>query len=392
MNTLSRITLAALLLVPLLRAVPANAGGIPDSRFGIIETYYAPAEASALGAGWTRVTFEWNQIQPHGPGDWVEFPVSDATLDAERAAGREVVGLLITTPGWATAQFGGKHVPSGLELPVDDPRNLWATFVRALVGRHRGRIRHWIVWNEPDIWGTDFQSWGGTVEEFARLQEVAYLAAHEANSEVIIHLAALTHWWDANYGRELYIRRLLDVLTTLPDAAEHNYYFDAFTLHLYFSADNIYDLSQLYYGILGEYGLRQPLWIAETNAPPSDDPAWPIQGAQFQISQEDQAAFVVQGLALALAGGAQRVALYKMIDLDDDRVNPEPFGLLRVDGSRRPACTAYRVAVAYLAGFRQATLERRDSATVVSVRRVNGWTTVAWARGPEEVTVQVQAR
>ncbi len=387
-----RLWLLGLLLL-LVAAPPVQAGGIPDRRFGVIESYHAPADATALGAGWTRVTFEWNQIQPNGPDEWVEYPVPDSVIAAEVAAGREVVGLIIASPGWALAQFGGKNVPSGLDLPVDDPNNLWAVFVRRLVARHP-EIRHWIIWNEPDIWGTDFQSWGGDAESFARLLKVAYLAAHEANPDVIIHLPAVTHWWDANYGRELFIRRLLTALQADPEAAAHGYYFDAFTLHLYFNPDTLYDLPQLYYGILAEYGITdKPLWIVETNAPPSDDPAWPIPGnaPRFRITQEDQANFVLEGFAMALAGGAQRIGFYKMRDLESDRVNPEPFGLVRLDGSRRPAFTAWQTATRYLAGFRRAKLLRRDAAGVVQVARAGGWTTVVWARGPEPVEVDVPA-
>ncbi|MBN1261431.1 MAG: hypothetical protein JXB35_12205, partial [Anaerolineae bacterium] len=369
----------------------AWAQGIPDRRFGVIETYHAPGAATETGAGWTRVTFEWNQIQPNGPEEWIEYPIPDAAIAREVAAGREVIGLIITTPGWATAQFGGKNVPAGLHLPVDDPHNLWAHFVRTLISRHQGRIQHWIIWNEPDIWGTDFQSWGGSVEEFARILEIAYRIAHELDPAAVIHLPAMTHWWDANYGRELYLRRLLDVITTLPEAAENHYFFDAFTLHLYFNADTIFDLSQYYYGILNTYGLSAPLWLVETNAPPSDDPTWPIRGPNFQITQEDQAAFIVQGFAMALAAGAQRIGFYKMADLESDHVNPEPFGLVRLDGSYRPALEAYRTATYYLAGFRQASLTRRDDATVVTVRRSNGWTTVAWARGVEAIDVTIPA-
>jgi len=394
LRLLSLFSAVLLLLPPAVSAAPAahpSAARIPDPRFGIIETYHAPADAAASGAGWTRVTFEWNQIQPTGPESWVEYPVSDATLDAERAAGREIIGLLVTAPGWAWAQFGGKNVPAGLELPIDDPGNLWATFVRQMVTRHRSHIRHWIIWNEPDIWGTDFQSWGGSVEEFARLLEVAYRVAREANPNAIIHLPAITHWWDANYGRELFLERLLNALAQLPEAEKYGYFFDAFTLHLYFNVDTIYDLSQYYYGLLHAHGISKPLWIVETNAPPSNDPVWYIPAPNFNITLEEQAAFMIQGIAMALAAGAERTAIYKMADREGDHVNAEPFGLVRLDGTRRPAFTAYQVAITYLAGFRQANLVRRDSATVINVRRSNGWTTVAWARGTEPVEVRIRA-
>lgn len=376
-------------------AKPASIGtqppSAPDKRFGIIETYQAPEHATAIGAGWTRVTFEWNQIQPAGPDSWVEYPVPDAALDAEVAAGRELVGLLVTAPGWAWAQFGGKNVPAGLDLPISDPDNLWATFVRQMVARHRSRIKHWIIWNEPDIWGTDFQSWGGTVEEFARLTEVAYRVAKEVNPAAVIHLPAVTHWWDANYGRELFFARLLDALAQRPEAASNGYFFDAFTLHLYFNVDTIYDLSQLYHSILASHGLSKSLWIVETNAPPSDDPAWPIDKPNFRITQEEQAAFIVQGLAMALAAGAQRMGIYKMADREGDHVNAEPFGLVRLDGSRRLAFGAFQVATTYLSGFQEADLLRRDDATVIGVRRNNGWTTVAWARGTKPVEARIRA-
>jgi len=370
---------------------PGTAAGIPDRRFGVVESYTTPQAANALGAGWTRVTFEWNQIQPNHVGEWNEHPVADATLNAEVAAGREIVGLISATPGWAIDHSKGMGVPAGLYLPSDQPENTWATFVRALMTRHAGRIRHWIIWNEPDIWDTNYQSWGGTVDDFVQLMRVTYTVAHEIDPNMVIHLPAVTHWWDANYGRELFLRRFLQALAADSMAGQNNYYFDALTLHIYFNPDSVYDLSRFYLNLLGEFGIYKPLWIAETNAPPSNDPAWPVPNPQFNITQEDQAAYIIQGLAMALAAGAQRVAVYKLADVASDSVNPEPFGLVRQDGSRRPAFTAYQVATRYLAGFTRASLDRRDDAAVITVERDSGWTTVAWARGSADVTVQVTA-
>jgi len=387
----SRITFHLLCLLIFILPQPASAAGIPDRRFGVVESYAAPQAASALGAGWTRVTFEWNQIQPNNASEWNEQPVADTVLDAELAAGREIVGLIAATPGWAVDGSKGVGVPAGLYLPNDLPDNTWATFIRKLMTHHAGRIHHWIIWNEPDIWDTNFQSWGGTVDDFVQLMRVTYTVAHEVDPNIVIHLPAVTHWWDVNYGRELFLRRFLQTLTADSMAGANNYYFDALTLHIYFNSDTVYDLSRFYLNLLGEFGIYKPLWIAETNAAPSDDPSWPVANPQFNITQEDQAAYIIQGFAMALAAGAQRVAVYKLADLASDTANPEPFGLIRQDGSRRPAFTAYQVATRYLAGFTHATLERRDDAAVVSVERDGGWTTAAWARGPADVTVQVTA-
>ncbi|MGC9393374.1 MAG: glycosyl hydrolase [Anaerolineae bacterium] len=386
-----RTTFHALCLLVLILPCPAAAAGIPDRRFGVVESYTAPRAANTLGAGWTRVTFEWNQIQPNNASEWNEHPVSNAVLDAERAAGREIVGLIVATPGWATDHASGVGVPAGLRLPNDHPDNTWATFIRKLMTHHAGRIQHWIIWNEPDIWETGFQSWGGTVDDFVQLMRVTYTIAHEVDPNMVIHLPAVTHWWDVNYGRELFLRRFLQTLTADPMAGQNNYYFDALTLHIYFNPDTVYNLSRFYLNLLGEFGIYKPLWIAETNAAPSDDPAWPVANPQFNITQEDQAAYIIQGFAMALAAGAQRIAVYKLADLASDTANPEPFGLVRQDGSRRPAFTAYQVATRYLAGFTHATLDRRDDAAVVTVERDGGWTTVVWARGPADVTVQVTA-
>ncbi|MBN2390707.1 MAG: hypothetical protein JXR84_08290 [Anaerolineae bacterium] len=388
---ISRITFHVLCLLALVLPNPTNAASIPDRRFGVVESYVAPQAASALGAGWTRVTFEWNQIQPNGVNEWIEYPVADAVLDAELAAGREIIGLIVATPGWAADYASGVGVPAGLRLPNGHPDNTWATFIRKLMTRHAGRIRHWIIWNEPDIWDTNFQSWGGSVEDFVQLMRVTYTVAHEVDPNMVIHLPAVTHWWDANYGRELFLRRFLQTLTADAMAGQNNYYFDALTLHIYFNPDTVYDLSRFYLNLLGEFGIYKPLWIAETNAAPSDDPAWPVANPQFNITQEDQATYIIQGLAMALAAGAQRVAVYKLADQASDTANPEPFGLVRQDGSRRPAFTAYQVVTRYLAGFTHATLDRRDDAAVVTVERDGGWTTVAWARGPADATVQVTA-
>ena len=143
-----------------------------------------------------------------------------------------------------------------------------------------------------------------------------------------------------------------------------------------------------------EHGFDKPLWLTETNAAPSTDPAWPVPNPTFAITLDEQAHFIIQSMAMALAAGANRVAIYKMADVPADRAaNPEPFGLVRQDGSRRPAFSAFQVGASYLAGFTEAALtERNDLYTLVTVKRGDsGWTTVAWTRQPSPQKISVPA-
>ncbi|MGD8969385.1 MAG: glycosyl hydrolase, partial [Anaerolineae bacterium] len=337
------------------------AAGIPDRRFGVVQAHEAPAAATSLGAGWTRVTFEWNRIQPDNPDEWNSVPISDQDVNSELAQGRQVVGLLVTTPGWATDLDIGPGVPRGLHLPPEDPGNLWANFVRTIVGRYAGRIDHWIVWNEPDIPRSSVDtSWGGSIQDFVRLLQVASTVAKETNPNAVIHMAAITHHHD-----EHWFGRFIDTLVAQPGAAENGYYFDVATLHLYHEPEKIYDITAHYSQMMRGRGIHKPIWIAETNAYLS------------RATPEEQAFFVFQAFSLEIAAGAQRIAVYKMADTEtDSAADPEPFGLVRMDGSRRPAFTAYQVAATYLAGFRGGSWDRRDAFSLVTIDRGDRTTSV----------------
>jgi hypothetical protein len=307
-----------------------------------------------------------------------------------RGAGQSHVGLLIGIPDWAR---DAADLPKGLWLPPTNPANTWAAFVRQAVSRYRGRIDHWIIWNEPDIAETEIaHTWDGSVADFAQLQRSAYLAAKEANPNAVIHLSAFTYWADYYAGTEQYMARLLDEIRTDPQAPQHNYYFDVATAHLYFQPNQIYDLLGLFSGIMRERGLMQPIWLVETNAPPKDDPAWTVADWTLSVTQDEQAAFVPQALATALAAGAERIAIYKLKDTTDDRAaNPEPFGLLRLDGSPRPAYAGYKIALRYLAGSTTAERERWNEIGQIRLGQSGQTTTVLFARLPTWQRAEVAA-
>ena len=356
-----------------------------DRRFGVIESFEDPAAADRLGATWTRARFQWAEVQPDGPAQW-EPPLDDEALDAELAAGREVVGLLIGIPDWARDRRG---LPRGLSLPAGDPDNTWGVFVAEAVGRYAGRIDRWIIWNEPDIDDPDApgHTWDGDIEQFAQLQRVAWLAAKEANPDAVIHLGAFTYFWDPGY-----FDRFLDVLAADPDAAANDFYFDAATAHLYFQPNAVYNVLYAFRQVMADHGLDKPIWLVETNAPPMDDPYWVVPNWTLAVSLGEQAAFIPQALAAALSAGAERIAVYKLKDTAGDRVaNPEPFGLMRWDESRRPAFDTYRVAIRLLGDVTAAERERWDAVGQVRLTQPGQTTTVLFARLPDSQTVRVPA-
>ena len=391
-HTPTLLTVLALTAILFLANVTSAQSAPPDPRFGAVEAFRSPADAAELRLGWERIIFFWNQLQPNGPDEWNEFHFEDGWLADATEYGRQIVGLLEGTPGWATDGSPGAGVPRGLYLPIDDPNNLWANFMRTIVRRYAGRIDHWIIWNEPDIAPGEYGTqWEGSVADFVQLTKVAYLVAKQENPNAVIHFAGLTYWHDVVNGRPLYLQRYIDEARKDPDGAENNTFFDAISLHIYFTTDSIYDITTQFAAVLRRNGLSQAIWINETNAPPFDDPLNPWTIPDWEVTLDQQAGFIIQAFAQGLAAGAQRIAIYKLADIPPYAPGYEPYGLVRSDGTRRPAFDAMRVVTTYFAGTRSARMDRTAAHSIVTLDRGEQTTRVLWARGKKDVPVSLPA-
>jgi hypothetical protein len=357
-----------------------------DARFGIVDSFVNTAEANAAGAGWTRVFFRWDVIQPAGPSDWKPTNVPDTLLDAEIAAGREVAAVLIGTPAWATESGASTAVP---------PLEYWGDFVYKIASQYKGRIKYWIIWNQPDVTdpASPSRTWDGTPEDYYRLLKEAYLNIKSVDPSMQVHLAGLTYTWDSDHGNSQYLSRLLDLIVADPEAATNNYFFDRASYHLYYNPRRMLEILTDVRSILDAHGLgSKPIWLNETNAPPSADSLEPLTGpAGISVTLPEQSAFVIQAFALALAGGAERVAFNKMRNDYPHPESVEPYGLLRADNSRRPAFAAFQAVSAYFAGLTKSHWLQLGDVYVVTLDRGGQTTTVLWNTIATPVTFSLNA-
>jgi hypothetical protein len=367
-----------------------------EGRFGIVEGMWYPDLTCSLGVGWERLIFSWADHQPNGPDDWQGFlNIPDEWLRSAAACNREIVALVKHVPAWATDGTPGIGVPRGLYLPVDDPDNLWAGFMRRMGAYYASRgVQRFIILNEPDIlpgvYGYEFE---GTVEDYAQMVRVAYLAVTEGNLAASIHLAGTTYWHDLNSGQRLYTDRLLEALRADPDGEQHGYYFDALSLHIYFRSDTVYDIVRVYRDLFEQYGFGdKAIWITETNASPNLDPGWPVVRPQFQITLDQQAAYVIHAAALGLAADADRIAVYKLYDQNLPQ-GGESFGLLNpADSTPRPAFYAWQTVNTVFSGVESAALARSETINLVRLDHADARSTfAAWARTERAVTITIAA-
>ncbi|MEW5961292.1 MAG: hypothetical protein AB1801_26510, partial [Chloroflexota bacterium] len=374
------ITLGLLGLVSLIRVAPSLEAQEPpapfDPRFGLVDSFVNTAEANAAGAGWTRIFLRWDVVQPGGPSDWKPANVPDTFLEAEIAAGREVVAVLIGTPAWAT--------PGGASTAVP-PIEFWGDFVFKIAAQYQGRIKHWVIWHQPDVIdpASPNHTWDGVEADYLRLLKEAYFKIKAVDPAMQVHLAGLTYTEDLSRGQPQYLSRLLDLIVADPQAAQSNYFFDVVSYHLYYNPRQMLEILIDVRSILDSYGLgNKPIWINETNAPPSEDFLEPLQSpAAFNITLDEQSAFVIQAFALALAGGAERVAFNK---LRNETVHPEsvePYGLLRGDNSRRPVFSAFQIVAKHFAGTGPTTWQQLGEVYLVTLDRNGQTTTVLWTTG-----------
>jgi hypothetical protein len=373
---------AGLLLPALATAAPVPSK--PTGIFGAVEAFRAGALASEAGLSWQRVSFLWHGLQPNGPDDWNAFYFPDAELNAELAAGRTIVGLLMSPPAWANGTGRAADPPRNFALAPDDPHNLWTAYVSKVVKTYQGRIDTWILWNEPDIWDPTFPiyNWSGTVTDYYRLVKRGYLAAKAANPNATVALGGQTYWWDKKNNRDLFMKRFLDVAAGDETAAANGFYFDAVVLHLYNDPSTLYDVPVYYKQLLAAYGLDKPIWINETNAVPHDDPQSPLPRSDYRLTLDEQASYIIQAIANALAAGVERIGFYKMRDDAGYAPGSEPYGLVSANGSPKPVYTAVKTAVKLLERAGPATRSNEKGVTRVTFTKPGTRTTVLWNTTP----------
>jgi hypothetical protein len=320
-----------------------------ESFFGAVQAIYNPDRAAQAGVQWERLIFPWSLIQKNGPNSWANGYFTDQQIAQEAARGIQIVGLAAYTPQWATSTprtARTTNVPANLYLPFDDPNNYWGQFMYKLAQRYAGQVNTWIVWNEPDMYTDQIMyTWDGSITDMYQLVKVAYQAVKKANPNAKVVLPGLTYWYDKQGGRPLYLARFMEAASKDPSAPANGDYFDVVDLHQYTNPLNIYAAVRVFQRTLAQYGLNKPIWVGEANVVPDDDPINLI-GPAFHATMDQQASYIIQAFALARAAGAERMSVYKMTDEQPEGAH-ELYGLVRSDGSIRPAFTAYQTAVKY---------------------------------------------
>jgi hypothetical protein len=343
-----------------------------DERFGAVDAHLDPNGAAESRVGWERVTFDWGLMEP-GPSTGVlNTGLEQEWFTDARSSGREIVGLLINTPVWATEGRPDIGVPAGLYLSPSDPGNVWARFVREVVGIYGQRgVNHWIIWDNPNIPSAVYgHGWEGSIQDYYQLVKVAYIAAKEANPNAQIHLAGYSQTYDAQW-----LQKLMDVIVNDPTAPDNNFYFDSATLHLYYDTGLYSRTVANAFLVMQQNEIFKDIWIVESGAYPPD-----IALREYpEVTPDQHASFVIQSAALGLAAGVQRVGVDHFVDARTEEGDILP-GLLDPAGGTRPAYASYGVVTEYFAGWQAASHRQLDFVEYVRIRHGDRVTHVAWAR------------
>ena len=222
---------------------------------------------------------------------------------------------------------GQDEAPAGTRL---NPTNPWARYVGEAVKRYMPggeagtRIRHWEIWNEPDL----CHFWSGTPQEYARLLKVAYIAIKSVDADAYVVFGGLAHF--AN-GKWLY--EMLDALRADPLSERYDGFFDAAGSHHYSLSYISYQYTRKVRNALNRRGWRhKPIWITESGVPICDDYPGPTCPSPWRATAMEQASYIWQNIAYTrLAGGGP--IFHFMLHDDCGNVvavdSPDGFGLAK---------------------------------------------------------------
>ena len=283
--------------------------------------------------------FPWREIEP--TQDQFHWEATDRVVAGAEYYGLDLVVRLDQHPAWVS------EVDLALNAPPEKLAD-YRDFVQRVAERYRGRIRAYIIWNEPNL----AIEWGGQPPDpvgFTKLLQVGYEAVKAGDPEALVVAAGLAPT-NSNEAQAMDDRLFLQAMYRAGASA----YFDVLGAHPYSfgqapaasESDSNYPafrrLAELR-AIMVENGDRhKPVWITEmgwTIDPPRDQ-------TDIRVSLEQQATYLVESLEL-IRREWPWVELITVWNLSRPMLG-DPFGgysLLDESGQPRPAYEAWRQAV-----------------------------------------------
>ncbi len=292
----------------------------------------------SIGVKWVRTDIDWLRVQAGGQNSW-NWGAYDQVVNAIIAHGMEVVGILAYPPDWAASSGCSDNYHCV-------PRNMadYAAFSKAAAERYAPKgVYVWEIWNEPN---------GGTFSpaQYAAMMKAAYPALKAGNPKSLV-LAGGSMPNDTSGNGYSPVDFLKGIY-----ASGGKGYFDALTHHPYcWGGGDAFNCPKAYaeWSAWTQMAETNPslrslmvsngdgnkkIWLTEMGAPTSGDAG--------KVSEANQARQLTESYAMVKGlPWAGPLFWYHYKDKGSANNNSENwFGILRRDGSQKPAYEAYRTA------------------------------------------------
>ena len=278
---------------------------------------------AAAGDKYIRIDVNWSVVEP-SPGVY-HWGAEDTALDDAVGAGLTVDALMAYAPSWA--------LTSGTPDPV-----AFAQFAQKVVQRYAPvGVNIYEVWNEPNLG----YSWNNQVSpmSYGNFLKEAYLSIHAVAPQAVVLMGGLGLGpaLDNNLAWAPY-----DFLSKLY-AYGFGSYFDAVNLHPYSYPDApltndpvnnpvFPNLPQYYQLMVANGDALKKIWITEYGYPTANDPK--------AVTEQQQYNYLLQAI-VALMSQPYAGPMFLFSWQDDPY---QSFGLLRQDGSAKPALSLFEIA------------------------------------------------
>jgi hypothetical protein len=306
---------------------------------------------ASSGAKWVRFDFDWSLIQPDNATTY-NWSTYDKIVAESKKYNLSVLGIIDFTPAWARSSA----CSDAKQCHPANPQT-YATFAATLANRYKGQgVHDWEIWNEPN--STDFWQPAPSPADYSLLLKDASIALKKADSKAFVITGGLSPQPTNGITYSP-----IDFLTAVYAQGVKNY-FDAVADHPYTfplsptsPADDAWNQMASPQASLRQVMIKngdeqKKIWITEFGAPTGGPgPVSTISNPQLNndpyVVDEGLQAKILSD-ALTLYKGYNWVGPFFVYSIQDAGTDPSTnenfFGLVRADGSHKPAFSVFQKA------------------------------------------------